>query len=68
MPPQAFTVTVPTLLLWAMNDAALLPSLLDGLDTWVPHLSVERIDGATHWVVHERPALVAECISRHLAT
>ena len=68
MPPQAFTVTVPTLLLWAMNDAALLPSLLDGLDAWVPHLNVERIDGATHWVVHERPALVAECISRHLAT
>lgn len=66
LPPNAFTVPLPTLLLWAMNDAALLPDLLDGLERWVPEGRIERIDGATHWVVHEQPALVAEHIGHFL--
>ena len=68
LPPDAFTVRVPTLVLWAMNDPALLPTLLDGLETWVPDLQIERLDGATHWVVHERPQWTAERIGAFLAT
>jgi pimeloyl-ACP methyl ester carboxylesterase len=47
------------LVLWGTGDTALLPELLDGLQAYVPKLQLERIEGATHWVVHEQSALIA---------
>ena len=58
LPPEMLTVKVPTLVLWATGDTALLPELIDDLPAFVPQLTLERIDGATHWIVHEQPALV----------
>jgi len=55
-----FVVTAPTLLLWGMRDESLVPELLDGLEQWVPHLSIERFAAATHWIVHEEPMRVTE--------
>lgn len=66
-PPEAVTVRVPTLVIWAEDDIALLPSLLDGLDQFVPDMRLVRVSGATHWIVHERPKLVAEQIEIELA-
>lgn len=60
-------ISVPTLVLWALQDTALLPALLDGLDAWVPQLTVEKIPGATHWVVHEQPDRVAAYIQQFIA-
>ena len=60
---DAVTVRVPTTVLWGERDHALLPGLLDGLERWVPDLRVIRVPEATHWVVHEQPALVAETIA-----
>lgn len=60
--PDAVTVRVPTTVLWAEADTALPPSLLDGLDTFVPDLQVIRVPRATHWVVHEQPELVVRTI------
>ena len=68
LPPEAFTIPLPTLVLWAMQDSALLPGLLDGLERWVPQLQIQRIERATHWVVHEQPQRVAASIGRFLAT
>ncbi|MGJ7580579.1 alpha/beta fold hydrolase [Variovorax sp. RHLX14] len=70
MPPhEKVTVDVPTLVIWALGDTALLPGLLDGLDAWVPELDIARIPDATHWIVHEQPERVmreiAEFIDRH---
>ena len=62
-PPERVRVEVPTLVLWALDDTALRPGLLDGLDAHVPHLTVQRMPGATHWVVHEQPQQVAAHIS-----
>jgi len=45
--------------MWAMDDVALLPELVDGLQTWVPRLTLKKIEGATHWVLHEQPGLIA---------
>jgi len=45
--------------LWALDDAALLPGLLDGLEAYVPRLDVRKVPGATHWVIHEQPQFVA---------
>jgi len=59
-----FVVRVPTLVLWGERDAALLPQLLDGLDSVVPELSIVRLSDATHWLVHEQPARVAHEIAR----
>lgn len=68
LPREMLTIDVPTLVLWGMKDVALLPSLLDGLDEFVPRLTVERIDDASHWIVHEQPRLVAERLARFLAS
>jgi epoxide hydrolase 4 len=66
LPREMLTVTVPTLVLWGMKDVALLPSLLDGLDEYVTDLTVEKIDDASHWLVHEQPRLVADRLARFL--
>lgn len=63
----AVTVTLPTHVLWGEDDRALLPELLDGLERWVPALSIERVSGASHWIVHEQPRRVADTIRRLLA-
>jgi pimeloyl-ACP methyl ester carboxylesterase len=65
--PEAVTVRVPTRVIWAEGDAALPPSLLVGLDAYVPDMRIVRVPGATHWIVHERPALVAAEIEAELA-
>jgi epoxide hydrolase 4 len=56
------------LVIWAEADSALPPSLLDGLEAFVPRLRLVRVPGATHWIVHERPALLADEIERELAS
>jgi len=58
----AQTLTVPTLVIWGENDAALLPSLTRGLSEWVPQLRVEVVPGAGHWVPYENPAVVNSLI------
>jgi len=67
LPDDAVTVRVPTTLLWGEGDKALLPALLDGLEQWVPQLRLLRVPDATHWIVHERPQLVADEIRAVLA-
>jgi len=66
LPPALVRVDVPTLVVWGLADTALPPALLDGLDSWVSDLRIERLPGATHWLVHERPAEVAALIASHL--
>jgi pimeloyl-ACP methyl ester carboxylesterase len=52
--------TCPTFVLWAMDDVALPPELIDGLEEYIADLTLEKVAGATHWIVHERPAFVAQ--------
>ena len=59
-------VHLPTLVVWAMGDTALLPELLDGLEDFVPQLQLHRVEGATHWIVHERPELIAAYLQEFL--
>lgn len=65
-PPEYVTVRLPTHVVWAEADRALPPSLLDGLDAYVPKLSLKRVPGATHWIVHECPQLIAQEIETAL--
>lgn len=66
IPRAMLEVHLPTLVIWATSDTALLPALLDGLDDFVPQLTLRRVDGATHWIVHEQPALVAAYLQEFL--
>jgi pimeloyl-ACP methyl ester carboxylesterase len=56
--PAQFRITPPTLVIWGEKDTALLTSNLDGLDQFVPHLTVKRIPEGSHWVIHEKPGEV----------
>ena len=56
LPRSMLTVDIPTLVLWAMDDTALPPSLIEGLRDYVPRLDLQKMPGATHWVLHEQPA------------
>ncbi len=66
-PPEFVTVRLPTHVVWGEGDVALPASLLDGLEAFVPHMTLTRVPGATHWIVHERPKLVAAEIERALS-
>ncbi len=66
LPHAMLTVNLPTLVLWAMNDIALPPALIDGLEDYIPHMELHRIPNATHWIVHEQPALVAGYLQKFL--
>jgi len=65
--PEFVTVNVPTRVIWAEADIALPASLLDGLEAFVPDMHLTRVPGATHWIVHEQPDLVAREIEIALA-
>ena len=65
-PPEYVTVRVPTLVIWGEADRALPPSLLDGLEAYVPDLRLVRVPEATHWIIHERPDLIADELTRFL--
>lgn len=64
--PEFVTVNLPTLVIWGEADTALPPALLDGLEPFVPQMHLVRVPGASHWIVHEQPSLVAAEIEQFL--
>jgi pimeloyl-ACP methyl ester carboxylesterase len=60
------TVKVPTLVIWGEADTALTLNNLDGLDRYVPQLTLRRIPGASHWVIHEKPDVLNGLIREFL--
>ena len=68
IPRELLKVNLRTLVLWGMGDIALPPSLLDGLADYVPRMELKQIEGATHWIIHEQPALVAQHLQDFLTS
>ena len=66
LPTSMWRIDVPTLVLWGLQDRALLPCLLDGLAEHVPRLSLHTHPQASHWIVHEQPQWVIDHLSRFL--
>lgn len=62
--PRDFIVRVPTLVLWGEQDSALLTGCIAGLEDFVPQLRLVRVPDASHWIVHEKTALVCGEIER----
>ena len=68
IPPELAGMKVggPTLVIWGERDVALTVKNLDGLEKYVPELTVKRMPDASHWVVHERPEEVNRMIREFL--
>ena len=61
------TLTIPTLVVWAMDDMALPPANLDGLGEYVSDLTIERVPGCGHFVPWEAPEAVNAAMDVFLA-
>ena len=61
-------IRVPTLVIWGEKDTALLTGNLNGLDQYVPNLTVKRISDGTHWVVREDHDTVNQLIRDFLGS
>jgi len=66
LPREMLTISLPTLVLWGLGDTALPPELIEGLDGYIPQLTLETVPGATHWIVHEQPQRVIASLQRFL--
>lgn len=66
LPDALLHVNVPTRVIWGEADTALPPSLLDGLEAWVPDLQITRLPGLTHWLLHEDPDTVTRALENAL--
>ena len=61
-PPTKLQVRCPHLLIWGVGDTALLPETTEGLEQFAPDLTRVDIDGADHWLAHQKPDDVAAAI------
>ena len=52
--PSALKVTVPTIVLWGLQDHALLPGCVENLEDFVPQLTLETREDCGHWIVHDQ--------------
>lgn len=66
LPREMLTVDLPTLVIWGMQDAALLPELVEGLEEYVPNLTLEKVPEASHWIIHEQPQRVIASLDAFL--
>jgi epoxide hydrolase 4 len=54
--PAQLKVRMPHLVIWGMDDRALLPVARATLSDYCDDLTVREVPGADHWVVHQRTA------------
>ena len=65
-PAEMFTVKLPTLVIWGLDDIALPAGLIDGLHNYVPQMQLQRVEDASHWIVHEQPELIIAYLKQFL--
>jgi pimeloyl-ACP methyl ester carboxylesterase len=60
--PAQLRVRMPHLVIWGLEDKALLPVSRATLRDFCDNLTVREIAGADHWIVHQRTAEVIDLI------
>jgi len=55
-------LAMPVLVVWGMQDKALTPSQLEGLDTLCADLRIVRVPDAGHFITWEKPAAVTAAL------
>lgn len=66
-PPPLPQLTIPTLVVWAMDDLALPPENLEGLDEIIDDLTIEEVHGCGHFVTWEAPDKMIAAMDRFLS-
>lgn len=66
-PPPLPPLTIPTLVIWAMDDLALPPENLDGLDEVIDDLTIAQVHDCGHFVPWEAPDKVNAAMEEILA-
>lgn len=59
LPLDRLMVRCPHLLIWGEGDTALLPEATEGLEAFAADLTRVTIEGADHWLHHQKPQEVA---------
>ncbi|WP_299687528.1 alpha/beta hydrolase [uncultured Tateyamaria sp.] len=62
LPLDRLRVQCPHLLIWGMDDTALLPVSHEGLEEFASDLTRVEINDADHWICHQQPDKVATAI------
>jgi len=60
-------LTIPTLVVWAMDDLALPASNIEGIEKLVPAVEIEPVYDCGHFVIWEKPEAVNAAMERFLA-
>ena len=60
-------ITIPTLVIWAMDDKALPPCNLDGMEEVIPDLKIVKITDSGHFVPWEKPNSMNAAMDEWLA-
>jgi len=64
--PPRERVEAPTQIVWGEDDEALVPEMAPLSLDYCADSDLERFPGASHWVLHEYPDLVADIVLDHL--
>lgn len=59
---------MPVLVIWGMNDEALLPCQIDGLGAHIEQLDIVRIADGGHFIPWQKPDAVTQAMRAWLAT
>ena len=65
-PPPLPRLTIPTLVIWAMDDLALPPENLEGMDDLIEDLTIVEVPGCGHFVPWEAPEKVNAAMDEFL--
>lgn len=66
-PSETPQLTIPTLVMWGMDDLALPPENLDGLDARIDNLTLLQIANAEHFIPWEVPQTVIAAMDSFLS-
>lgn len=66
--PKVPVLTIPTLVVWAMDDHALSPGNIEGLDEHVEDLALVRIEDCGHFLLWQKPEQVNAAMAAFLET
>ena len=64
--PRVPVLTIPTLVIWALDDHALSPGNIEGLDEFVSDLTLETIADCGHFLTWQAPDRVNAAMERFL--
>jgi pimeloyl-ACP methyl ester carboxylesterase len=60
-------INVPTLVIHGMDDVALTPKILNGLEDYVKELKIVKVEDASHWVMVDAPDIVNSSIKKFIS-